>query len=126
MLTYFRRNTRNPPNQWLKIHQNSEHAQFVQQCRPAPSSVEGRKGVPPRVSRGKEGSRMEGGRTKLESWSATLGAGGRGVMRAAGKYLRFFLDELFFYDFLENVLQNRLNFIKARVWGRSIVRKKKI
>ena len=27
---------------------------------------------------------MEGGRSKLESWSATLGAGGRGVMKAAG------------------------------------------
>ncbi|XP_023343065.1 rho GTPase-activating protein 190 isoform X14 [Eurytemora carolleeae] len=27
---------------------------------------------------------MEGGKSKLESWSATLGAGGRGVMRAAG------------------------------------------
>ena len=27
---------------------------------------------------------MEGGRSKLESWSHTLGAGSRGVMRAAG------------------------------------------
>jgi hypothetical protein len=28
---------------------------------------------------------MEGGRSKLESWSHTLGAGSRGVMRAAGE-----------------------------------------
>ena len=32
---------------------------------------------------------MEGGKSKLESWSATLGAGGRGVMRAAGIGLNF-------------------------------------